>query len=266
MKHRLYIVEGLPCSGKSTTAKFAADIIGKGGEKVSYTDEGGGNHPADYEFHSFVTEEDLALFADEEREQVKSKAEYCSGGYVVPLSQFGGKLFDKLLQYKIYDFLPWETEKTLMLRKWREFCNNADNDTVYVFNCCLLQNPMCETMMRFGFPMERSAAYIKEIAEIIKPLDPVVIYLKNDDIAECVRKTAAEREGWLDGVIEYHTNGAYGKSISAQGFDGYIQCLEERQRRELSILSGLPVKSFVIENAHRDWTEAYDKISRFLIE
>lgn len=264
MKSRLYIVEGLPCSGKSTTSQYASKLLGVH-DKVCYFDEGSGDHPADYEFHSFIPEPDFKSFGDKEKEAIKENALEASGGYVVPLSAFRGELFDKLLQYKIYDFLPFETEKPVMLGKWESFVAEAEKDTVYVFNCVLLQNPMCETMMRFNFSEEKSAEYISHIAGIIKPMNPTVIYLKNSNIADSVRKAAGEREGWLDGVIDYHVNGGYGKSINAKGFDGYIGCLKERQERELRILSSLSVKSVVIENAHEDWAAAYEKIKNAIL-
>lgn len=263
MANRLYIIEGLPCSGKSTTSAFVAEIL-KEKCSVCYVDEGSGNHPADYEFHGFVGENEMLNFSSVEQAEIISAAEKTDKGYIVPLSCFSGELFDKLLQYKIYDFLPWETEKPVMLEKWRSFACTADYDTAYVFNCVMLQNPMCETMMRFGFPENVSCDYIKEIAEITAPLSPVIIYLKNDDIRECVEKTSAEREGWIEAVTDYHVNGGYGKSIGAQGFDGYIGCLEERQKRELHILSELNVKSLVLDNAHRDWNKAYEEIRMFL--
>lgn len=263
MANRLYIIEGLPCSGKSTTSAFVAEIL-KEKCSVCYVDEGSGNHPADYEFHGFVGENEMLNFSSGEQAEIISAAEKTDKGYIVPLSRFGGELFDKLLQYKIYDFLPWETEKPVMLEKWRSFVGGADKDTAYVFNCVMLQNPMCETMMRFGFSENISCDYIKEIAGITAPLEPVVVYLKNDDIRECVERISAEREGWLEVVTDYHVNGGYGKSIGAQGFDGYIGCLEERQRRELRILSELNVKSIVLDNAHRDWNKAYEEIRMFL--
>lgn len=120
-----------------------------------------------------------------------------------------------------------------MLEKWRQFVREVQEDKIHVFNCVLLQNPMCETMMRFGFDQEESRKYITQIVEIIAPLNPVVIYLNNEDIADSVRKAATGRTGWLDSVIDYHVHGAYGKSIGAEGFEGYIQCLAERQEREL---------------------------------
>ena len=263
MANRLYVIEGLPCSGKSTTSAFVAKIL-KQKYNVCYVDEGSGNHPADYEFHAFLDESKMRNFSNEEQTEIISAAEKTAKGYIVPLSCFSGELFDKLLQYKIYDFLPWETEKALMLEKWRSFVSGAGKDTVYVFNCVMLQNPMCETMMRFGFSENVSSDYIKKIAEIAATLEPVVIYLKNDDIRECVERTSAEREGWLEAVTDYHVNGGYGKSIDAKGFNGYIQCLEERQRRELRILSELDVKSLVLDNAHRGWNRAYEEIRVFL--
>ena len=147
-----------------------------------------------------------------------------------------------------------------MLEKWRQFVRTADENTIYVFNCVLLQNPMCETMMRFGFSEEESRQYIAQIAQIIRPMNPVVIYLKNEDIAESIRRAAAERPGWLDGVIDYHVQGAYGKSIGADGFEGYIRCLTERQERELRILSTLPVGRLMLDNPQRDWKAAHDQL------
>ncbi|MBQ8787590.1 MAG: hypothetical protein IJZ61_08145 [Oscillospiraceae bacterium] len=261
---KLYIVEGLPCSGKSTTSAFIAEELKKK-YKVCYVDEGTGNHPADYEFHAFLSNTSLQNFNEAEQANIKLEAEKKCDGYIVPISAFCGDLFKKLLQFKVYDFLPWETEYPIMLEKWRSFTDCADDSTVYVFNCVLLQNPMCETMMRFNFPIGKSQEYIKIITEIIKPLNPVVIYLKNDDIRSSVEKAAKERSDWLDGVIDYHISGAYGKSINAQGYEGYISCLEERQKRELEILSQLDIESVVIDNPHRDWNNSYEVIKEYIL-
>lgn len=246
MKHRLFITEGLPCSGKSSMAAYTAQLLQPYG-KVTFVDEGSGSHPADYEFHALAP----AGFAGDESR-------------IVPLSDYSGEEFDKLLPHKIYDGLPWEAEQPLMLDKWRQFAASADMDTWYVFNCVLLQNPMCETMMRFGFSEEISAAHIAAIAEYIHGLEPVVIYLKNNDIAASVKRSAPERPGWLEAVIPYHTEGAYGRSIGAEGFDGYIRCLEERQERELRILAALPVTSLVLEDPQKDWTAAKESLAEWI--
>lgn len=225
---RLYIVEGLPCSGKSTTAHFIAKTLEARNVPVRCVDEGTGDHPADYECHAYVD------------------------GRVVPLTDFSVEGLSR----KIYDGLPWEVEAPLMLDKWRQFVREAGQDTTWVFNCVLLQNPMCETMMRFNMSEEESAAHIRAIAEIIAPMEPVVVYLHTDDAQEVIRRTALERPGWLDAVIPYHTQGGYGWAIGAEGFGGYIACLQERQRREEHILQRLPLRAVTLDNAHRDWAAA----------
>lgn len=52
------------------TSKYIAELLEKRGEKVFYADEAGGNQPADYEFHSYLTEEDLLLFSETEQEMI----------------------------------------------------------------------------------------------------------------------------------------------------------------------------------------------------
>lgn len=241
MRHRLYIVEGLPCSGKSSVSAFMAEALAEEG-KVCYVDEGTGDHPADYEFH--------ALSPDD--------------GQIVALADVSDEMREKLMPHKIYDGLPWETEMPLMLEKWREFVRTAEADTIYVFNSVLLQNPMCETMMRFDMPEEASMEYIRQIAEIIAPMCPTVVYLHNTRIADSVLQAAPERGGWLDAVIDYHTNSAYGKRIGAKGFDGYIRCLNDRQERETRILAQLPLQAIGLVNPQMDWEASLKSLNAWL--
>ena len=238
--NRLIIVEGLPCSGKSSTSRFIADTLRARGRQVRFVDEGTGDHPADYEFHALVD------------------------GRVIPLSAFSPEQLPSLLPRKIYDGLPWAEEAPLMLGRWRQFVRCAAADTVHVFNCVLLQNPMCETMMRFNMTQAQSAAHIRQIAEIITPMEPLVVYLENRRIAHSVQQAAQERPGWLEAVTGYHVSGGYGRSIGASGFEGYIACLEERQRRELAILRSLTLESIILPDPQANWPSALQKLAALL--
>ena len=264
---KLYLVEGLPCSGKSTTAKFISEKLSEMDKSVILVDEGSGKHPADFEFHAYVEKNDLHKFDAPLQIKIKECSELKNGGYIIDLSQFADEDLDLLIKYKIYDVLPWEVEMPQMINRWQDFAKKTSYDEkVYVFNCVFLQNPMCEMMMRFNFPENESFEYISKIYQSISSLNPIVIYLKNDDIVDKVKETAKERKGWLDAVIDYHINGGYGKSIDARGFDGYISCLEERQCRELAILEKLSIKKLIVNNAHRDWKRAYKEIMTVIDE
>ena len=262
---KLYLIEGLPCSGKSTVSRSVSRMLEEAGRQVLYFDEGTGNHPADYEFHAFLDASSLQSLEPDLEEKVLRRGEKTETGYIVPLSAFFGAEFQTLLNYKIYDFLPWAQEKPLMLERWKSFAAQAEKkDSVYVFNCVFLQNPMCETMMRFDFPPEESFAYLSQIREIIRPLNPKLIYLQNNQIADSVLLAAREREGWLDSVIDYHVSGGYGKRIGAQGFEGYLSCLAERQRRELEFLERLELPTLILDNPQRNWPQAYREIGSFV--
>lgn len=196
IKTNLIIIEGIPGSGKSTTAMMIADELKKKGKKVVCVDEGAADHPADY--------------AD-------------------------------------YDFPDFETESTKILEKWHSFVKGADEDTIYVFNCIFLQNTMCETMMRFGMDEADSEKYIAEIAEIIKPMSPVIIYIDQQNVKNTIDSVLDKRgNDWLKAVIDYHVSQGYGKQNKLSGYDGYIKCLEERRNRELNILQSLDIDSYTI--------------------
>ncbi|MDE6996860.1 MAG: hypothetical protein K2P04_03145 [Oscillospiraceae bacterium] len=193
MKTNLIIVEGLPGSGKSTTAARIAEELRKHGRHVVCVDEGEPGHPAD------VSD---------------------------------------------YDFPDFETERRSILGKWRDFTEKARRDTIYIFNCIFLQNPMCETMMRFDMAEAASRDYIAEISEIIKPLNPVILYIDYPDVKGAIDAVLGERGNeWLDAVIAYHTEQGYGKQNGLAGYKGYIKCLEERKARELRILQTLDIES-----------------------
>lgn len=212
MKTKLIIVEGLPGSGKSTTAAMIAGELEKKGKQIVCVDEGVSAHPADY--------------AD-------------------------------------YDFPDFETERNMILEKWRSFVINAKEDTIYVFNCIFLQNPMCETMMRFGMKESASLKYIAEIAEIIKPLSPVIVYIDQPNVRAAIDNVLTERgNDWLRAVTDYHVSQGYGKQNQLSGYDGYIKCLEERRNRELHILRSLDINSFVISQdiTVDEFAELFDSV------
>ncbi|MDF2504649.1 MAG: hypothetical protein K0R54_4866 [Clostridiaceae bacterium] len=233
MKHRLIIVEGLPCSGKSSISKYIADYLKENDENICFVDEGTKNHPADYEFHGYLSKKELSSFSEEEQDRILKESTVENNGYIVPLSKMEERILKKLLQYKIYDSLPWDTEKNVMLNRWKQFVKDSDKSMTYIFNCCLLQNPMCETMIRFDYSYKVSKSYVKSICEVIKEMNPVIFYLRCNDINKRILQVSRERDKkWLDEVIEYHTKGAYGIRHELENFMVILLALKKGKKEK----------------------------------
>ena len=80
-------------------------------KNVCFFDEESGNHPADYEFHAYIAQEQLKKLEGNIQIKIRQNGTECRDGYIVALSEFTDNEQEQLLPYKIYDFLPWETEK-----------------------------------------------------------------------------------------------------------------------------------------------------------
>lgn len=89
-------------AGKSTTSKYVVDLLKGRDHKVQWVDEGTGHHPADYEFHSYLTEEDLEQFSVKDKNEILKTSVKEREGYIVELNKLHGELFHKVLQYMIF--------------------------------------------------------------------------------------------------------------------------------------------------------------------
>lgn len=170
---------------------------------------------------------------------------------------------DHPADYANYDFQNFEIEREKILEKWRAFVESANKENLYVFNCVFLQNPMCETMMRFDMTEEESQKYIMEIAKIIKPLNPIIVYIDQPNVKATIDRVLDERgNDWLNAVIDYHVSQGYGKRNRLCGYEGYIKCLEERRNRELNILQKLDVDCFTISQDMNveEFAELFDSV------
>lgn len=266
IKTKLINIEGMPGSGKSTAARVIEDLLAESGTNASYYDEDALNHPADLAFHAFMKDEQiLALMPDEQR-QLYSEGTKKLSGLVIPLTKVSVSLFGKIIPFKIYDNLDWESEKPILLEQWQNFSKKSQmKNKTYVFNSGILKNPINEMMMRFDFGYPVIWEFFFGIFRVIAPLNPVMIYLKCTDIKARIEEEARNRNAcWLTGSVDYHTSQGYGKRNGMTGLDGYVDCLEARQRIELKILNELPVKKLILTDPFVNWELSAIKIREFL--
>lgn len=278
METKLIIVEGLPGSGKSTTAQKVYDILKDRGINTEFYWEGNYNHPADFEGVAYFNSEDFYIL-----EQAHStsrdilneiKIKYYNG-YLIPYRKameeqqitFEEELFNNITKNDIYE-LPIKLHIELVLSRWNDFVTNYINeDKVVVFECCFIQNPVTVSMLKNNSPKDVTMSYITSLAKKIMPLEPVLIYLEQQDIKASFSKAVRERPNeWFEGFNHYYTNQGYGLANNLKGLDGIVQILEARSKLESDIYDSLDIVKYKIDNSAFNHDIVKDRINSIIGE
>ena len=264
-KVKLILVEGIPGSGKTTAARFIQQRLNEQGIQTALFLEGDLDHPADYESTACLgAEEYRALRRDfPQSMDVLDAWERPDGeDYFFPYrkmethlgaSPTGGldaRLLDRLRQAEVYEQPPAVFERVIN-RRWQTLARQASQqETVYIFECCFLQNPLTMLLGRCGLPASHAADFVLTLGSAVEKLNPRLVYLHPSSTSETLRRVAGERPPeWLDFVIWYHTQQGYGRAHGLQGFDGLVSFYEMRQAVELDLLPRLPFSTLKIEGA-----------------
>lgn len=258
---KLILVEGLPGSGKTTTATITNDILKEWNVDTKLFLEGNAEHPADYEGGSYFSKTEFAQLLEQYKEVkaifVKHAIERCDG-FILPQSKLKQYLaeimvpdsfWDHIWNHDIYE-LPLEKNIELITDKWQRFVEQAvTGNQTYIFECCFIQNPVTIGMIKYGASQESVMKYVKKLADIIEPLNPVLIYVDQQDLSRSFKKAVQERpKEWSTGFMDYYNNQGYGKIHSAEGIEGTIAVLEARKQLESSIFNTLNMKKCKIDN------------------
>ncbi|MRU19791.1 hypothetical protein EKV64_14490 [Bacillus anthracis] len=260
MNTKLIIVEGLPGFGKSTTAQLINDILSQNKIEVELFLEGNLNHPADYDgvscFNKFEFDRLLSKSGDFKEVLLKRVLKKGSN-YLLPYrkiknefgDQFSDELFNDISRNDIYE-LPFDKNVELIADKWQDFAEIAlEDDKVYIFECCFIQNPLTIGMIKYGEQKEKIINYVMKVAKIIENLNPMLFYVEQDDLEFSFRKALKERNPeWSTGIVDYYTNQGYGKEHNHSGVEGAIKVLEARRNLELEIFDMLKMKKEKINN------------------
>ncbi|HFJ9468629.1 hypothetical protein ACFLKZ_01050 [Bacillus paranthracis] len=260
MNAKLIIVEGLPGFGKSTTAKLINEILSQNKIEVELFLEGNLNHPADYDgvscFNKFEFDR-LVSNSGDFKEVLLKRVLKKGSNYLLPYrkiknefgDQFSDELCNDISRNDIYE-LPFDKNVELIADKWNDFAEIAlEDDKVYIFECCFIQNPLTIGMIKYGEQKEKIINYVMKVAKIIENLNPMLFYVEQDNLELSFRKALKERTPeWSTGFVDYYTNRGYGKEHNHSGVEGTIKVLEARRNLELEIFDMLKMNKEKINN------------------
>ncbi|MDT8718362.1 hypothetical protein IAI10_16975 [Clostridium sp. 19966] len=272
MTTKLIIVEGLPGSGKSTTAEALYNILKNRGINAELYSEGNVDHPADFDGAAYFTKEEFIelkhFYSKSDKLLEEIKIEY-EEGYIIQYRKlieqqkicFVEELYKEIIKHDIYE-LPLEMHKSLILSRWKEFVREyANKDKVVIFECCFIQNPVTVSMIRNNADKEFTKNYIMELADIILPLEPVLIYVNQRNIKTAFINAVNTRpKEWFQGFTGYYTKQGYGLANNLSGLEGVIKVLEARRKLEEGIYEAIKLNKYRIDNSEFDVNLLENKI------
>ncbi|MEK4008819.1 hypothetical protein [Paenibacillus sp. FSL H3-0333] len=264
MQPKLILIEGLPGFGKSTTAQLIYDILAESGTKAQLFLEGNLDHPADYDGVACLTEAEydelLGMWADS-RYILSPRTTVHNSHYLVEyrkiLNEHSSRVpkegTDIFARNDVYE-LPFAQNRELITARWRQFAQKAlQGADTYVFDCCFIQNPVTMGMIKHGAAEEDIISYTLELETITAGLNPLLMYIEQDDLENSFRKAVRERPlEWSEGFIDYYTKQGYGLRQGHQGLKGTLKVLEARLKLEEIIYNRINMHKIKVNNSSYD--------------
>ncbi|MEK3713338.1 hypothetical protein [Paenibacillus sp. FSL R7-0333] len=264
MYPKLILIEGLPGFGKSTTAQLVYDILTETGIRAQLFLEGNLDHPADYDGVACLAEAEydelLGMWADS-RHILSPRTTVHDSHYLVEylkiIDEHGPLIpkeaLDLLTRNDVYE-LPLAQNRELITARWRQFAEKAlQGADTYVFDCCFIQNPVTMGMIKHGAAVEDIISYTLELEAITAGLNPLLMYIDQDDLEHSFRKAVRDRPlEWSEGFIEYYTKQGYGFKHGHQGLDGTLRVLEARLKLEKIIYNRINMHKIKVNNSSYD--------------
>lgn len=275
---QLIIVEGLMGTGKTSTASFIGKYVEQQHRKASIFLEGDLDHPVDFEGVACLNEQEYNLLLHQfayDQQCIQQMVRVEGYNYFFSYKKakqilqdtFADDLYTYIATYDIYE-LSLARHCELMLQSWRDFAERlVSTDEVVIVECCFFQNPMCMLLAKNNAEQTVITEYILELSDIIKPLQPVLIYLYQENIRQTLHKVSVERSTeWLDFVIWYYTEQEYGKAHQWSGLDGLIECLQVRRTLELEIFEQLNMSKLRMDHSTYSWEHTQQELIHYLNE
>ena len=259
---RLLLVEGVPGSGKTTTARSAARWLASARARVAVYCEGD-PQPADLAWQWWLTPAEFQAVcrahpgAQAELRRcawvgasgvavayTKVDADRCAGQWPeVQAAMRGREPFNGTI--------PADTFMDILAARWAEFGaseGGADVAEVVVFDGAFLQNTLVELVLFADRDAGALTGDLRRLAESVARWRPLLLRLVPVDAAAALNTVGRERvdeDGhpqWRDAVEAYtaDTPWARARGLSAPGaFQAY---LTHRQRLEAEVLPRLPLE------------------------
>jgi hypothetical protein len=227
---KLIFVEGLPGSGKTTTASWLASRLQAERLRVNLVLEHQPEHPLNV------------------------------GGTLHPSGSTTGEAF-----FHRYTPASFVHES---LQRWHAFvCDAVQTDAISVLDSYPFQNSV-RILLQLNATSDCMAEYARQIEALIMPLQPMLMYFTHRDLSHAFHSLSdiSTRRGkaWTDYMVELVTHCPYAMARRLEGFSGALAVLSDYKLLIDALLRQSHLPRLVLEDCAKDWEGCYQQIAAFL--
>ena len=272
---KLILVEGVPGSGKTTIAQHIQETLEAQGVRHHLFLEGHPDHPADYEATAYFSAQEFAHLLQQfpkQEELLKRLVEQRDGACFVPFLRpyRAGEISEELLavlgDHDVYELDSVVLHRQCITKRWESFASQAaGGEATYIFECCFLQNPLVVLWGKHN-RLTQALDQVRTLSDLIRPLNPFLIYLATGDVRATLEKAREERpQAWVEHVSAYFSEQAWGIDEGVEGYEGIIRFHELRQPLDLELLSSLELDTLILNAPERNWQEARIRVQEAVL-
>lgn len=272
MKTRFIDFEGIHGSGKSACAWNLYNNLNEQGKDAhvyfEYDLDNAQENPCDLKFLAVLKKSELDFISEkfkDHRERIMSSIKQYGEYYCIFFAAFKDvpELFDELREYEAYEGrLDADDFIQLVKDRIQHFVNIAlDNEGIYVFESVIFQHILNELVRFSDCTSDYIVDSILEIEKILRPLNPMIFYLKPYDLKAQIDKVASERlsdnyelyPDWIDWMVEYVKKSKYGERNLVKNREDLMKYFMYRKEIEESAFKSLTINKQEIMVGHIDY-------------
>jgi hypothetical protein len=151
-----------------------------------------------------------------------------------------------------------------IIANWKALVRNGNAGPVQVLEGSLFQTSV-GVLLSQNVGTDRIKAMVLAIADLIRELDPAVVYLRLPDTGAWLSRNMRNRgQTWVERMTNLLAQTPYGRQRASQGAGTLIEFYRDQQRVIESIFAELPLEKTAITVSDTEWAKSYHEMAEFL--
>ncbi|MDR1687304.1 MAG: hypothetical protein LBS21_01675 [Clostridiales bacterium] len=173
-------------------------------------------------------------------------------------------VYQSLLSFNAWNF-PLDAYKKFALEKWEHFTAEAlkNPDEVFIIDSAIFQHQIFSFLFK-NTPYEELQSFIGQITQIIRALNPCLIYLHRENADSSINYLENDRgSAYLEYIYNRDKNQPY-YANKPKGAESFKQFLRDYGATADMLFDVFPYKKLSVDISGKDWALYEDKMLNFL--